>query len=204
MSIRNVISQNISAENGANPLLTRGEQANSVVALQLPTVAVGTAFDPTVGAGTTGLNTVTLTDGQASSSAFRVYVTSTATGLACIDLVYPATNDLAYNPNLYPVVHAAVVSNTAGSVDTNAGAGIWTARILFAGNYRNETGAAGGLYATSVIQLRRHVTSTLAAPGTDPAVVEVRLVEMPINDSGLNSDAAGAGANQIRDTVVTG
>ena len=186
MSLKEVINTNLAL----NPLLTRGEKANSVIPLEISIT------------GNTDATMVTeLSDGEASFSAFQFRMAEAAgnTDTEYYNIAFPTTNDLAYNPRLYPVLNVISGDTGFGDLGTTAGYGAVTARILYRGNYLDMN--MGGTQTTrAVIQITRAIGKSETAKG--PAIVEVRLVEMPINDVGLNADLAGMGGNQIRDTVI--
>ena len=187
MSLKEVINTNLAL----NPLLTRGEKANSVIPHEI--TMMGTLTDPT------NLMNV-LTDGEASFSAFQFRMAEAAgnTDTEYYNIAFPTTNDLAYNPRLYPVLNVISGDTGSGNLGSADGYGAVTARILYRGNYLDMN--MGGTQTTrAVIQITRAIGKSETAKG--PAIVEVRLVEMPINDVGLNADAA-TGGNQIRDTVI--
>jgi hypothetical protein len=187
MSLKDVINTNLAL----NPLLTRGEKANSVIPHEI--TMMGTLTDPT------NLMNV-LTDGEASFSAFQFRMAAQAgagNATEYYNIVFPTTNDLAYNPRLYPVLNVISGDTGSGNLGTADGYGAVTARILYRGNYLTENGM--NQTAQAVIQITRAIGK---GETLGNAIVEVRLVEMPINDVGLNADAVGVSANQIRDTVI--
>ena len=186
MSLKEVINTNLAL----NPLLTRGEKAQSVIPHEI-TIA-GTPTDPTL--------LQQLTDGEATFAAFQFRM-ATQGGAGNVteyyNLAFPTTNDLAYNPRLYPVLNVISGDTGSGNLGASDGYGAVTARILYKGNYLTANGS--NQVNSAVIQITRAIGK---GETLGPAIVEVRLVEMPINDVGLNADGLGTMGNQIRDTVI--
>ena len=185
MSLKEVINTNLAL----NPLLTRGEKANSVIPEYLGTIAPAAADTASI----------TLTDGQATSSAFQFRLADDDDMVTerIYNIAYPTTNNLAYNPRLYPVLNV-ISGDTGANLSANGGSGAITARILYTGNY-GQTNSGPRITGGTFLQIRR--TISLGQTTKTLAIVEVRFVEMPINDVGLNADLA-TGGNQIRDTVI--
>jgi hypothetical protein len=185
MSLKEVINTNLAL----NPLLTRGEKANSVIPEYLGTIAA---------AADANTASITLTDGQATSSAFQFRLADDGmVNERIYNIAYPTTNNLAYNPRLYPVLNV-IAGSTDANLSANGGSGAITARILYTGNY-GQTNSGPQITGGTFLQIRR--TISLGQMTKTLAIVEVRFVEMPINDVGLNADLA-TGGNQIRDTVI--
>lgn len=192
MSLKEVINTNLAL----NPLLTRGEKAQSVIPYEITL------------SGNTGVTDVQqLTDGEATFAAFQFTMPAGSVGDTTTEyynIAFPTTNDLAYNPRLYPVLNVIAGDTNPSNLTGTTGYGAVTARILYRGNYVDNNGGnqigQPAVNTGAIIQITRAIGK--GETGKNPAIVEVRLVEMPINDVGLNADGLGTMGNQIRDTVI--